>query len=97
MMPTIAAVMESVKTLAAAVIEAQAPAFGTTSAEECRLMLVHGMLHLLGYDHMNEEDATAMEECELAVLRALASRRGEDPATVRIGPVTRHLEDEKGE
>ena len=83
--------------LAPAVIEAQAPAFGTTSAEECRLMLVHGMLHLLGYDHMNEEDALAMEERELTVLRALATRRGEDPATVRIGPVTRHHEDERGE
>ena len=83
--------------LAPAVIEAQAPAFGTTSDEECRLMLVHGMLHLLGYDHMNEEDALAMEERELTVLRALAAARGEDPATVCIGPVTRHHEDEKGE
>lgn len=83
--------------LAPQVIAAQAPSFGTTPVEECRLMLVHGMLHLLGYDHMNEDDAIAMEECELIVLRALASRRGEDPATVRIGPVTRHHEDEKGE
>ena len=79
--------------LAPGVIAAQAPSFGTTPAEECRLMLVHGLLHLLGYDHMNEVDAAEMERRELAVLRVLAARRGEDPAVVTIGPVTRHVDD----
>lgn len=79
--------------LAPHVIAAQAPAFDTTPEEECRLMFVHGLLHLLGYDHMNEQDAAKMEERELVVLRSLARMRGEDPAQVRIGPMTRHVDD----
>ena len=72
------------------VIAAQAADFGNTPVEECRLMLVHGLLHLVGYDHMNENDAAEMEGRELAILRELAVLRGDDPAGVRIGPVTRH-------
>lgn len=72
------------------VIAAQAGDFGNTPVEECRLMLAHGLLHLVGYDHMNEDDAAEMEGRELAILRELAVLRGDDPAGVRIGPVTRH-------
>ena len=72
------------------VIAAQAADFGNTPVEECRLMLVHGLLHLVGYDHMNEDDAAEMEGRELAILRELAVLRGDDPAGVRIGSVTRH-------
>jgi probable rRNA maturation factor len=31
-------------------------------------MVVHGILHLLGYDHENDRDAERMESCEIAVL-----------------------------
>lgn len=31
-------------------------------------LLVHGMLHLLGFDHENDEDATEMETCEVEIL-----------------------------
>ena len=31
-------------------------------------LLVHGLLHLLGYDHEDEEDATAMEKLEIDIL-----------------------------
>lgn len=79
--------------LAPEVIAAQAGEFGNTPAEEFRLMLVHGMFHLLGYDHLTPEDAEAMEARELMVLRELASARGEDPDAVRIGPTTRHEHD----
>ncbi len=72
------------------VIAAQAADFGNSPVEECRLMLVHGLLHLVGYDHMNEDDAAEMEGRELAILRELAVLRDDDPAGVRIGPVTRH-------
>jgi probable rRNA maturation factor len=34
-------------------------------------MLVHGTLHLLGYDHIQENEAVAMEARESAVLAAL--------------------------
>lgn len=76
--------------LAPGVIAHQAPEFDATPVEECRLMLVHGLLHLLGYDHLDDEEAAAMEAREEEILRALASERGEDPDTVRIGPTTRH-------
>ena len=79
--------------LAPEVIAAQAPTFDASPAEECRLMLVHGMLHLLGYDHVDEDGAREMEARELAVLRELARLRGEDADAVRIGPTTRHHDD----
>lgn len=79
--------------LAPEVISAQAGGFGCTPAEECRLMLVHGMLHLLGHDHMADDEARAMEDRELEILRALAQDRSEDPDAVRIGPTTRHIDD----
>ena len=75
------------------VIASQAPEFGNTPAEECLRMLVHGMFHLLGYDHIDEQGANEMEAGELAVLRTLAVNRGLDPHSVRIGPMTRHLDD----
>ena len=31
-------------------------------------MVVHGTLHLLGYDHENDRDAERMEGCEIAIL-----------------------------
>jgi probable rRNA maturation factor len=33
---------------------------------------VHGFLHLLGYDHQNDKDATVMERLECEILRRLA-------------------------
>ena len=34
-------------------------------------MVVHGCLHLLGFDHINEEDATEMEAEEIQILAEL--------------------------
>lgn len=34
-------------------------------------MVVHGSLHLLGYDHVNEADAVKMEEKEVQILNTL--------------------------
>lgn len=31
-------------------------------------LIVHGMLHLLGYDHQRDQDATLMEALEVAIL-----------------------------
>jgi len=45
------------------------------SAHVCHL-LVHGVLHLLGYDHMSDEDAALMEGLEVEIL---ASMGLEDP------------------
>jgi probable rRNA maturation factor len=35
-------------------------------------MLIHGTLHLLGYDHIEEQDAQEMEGIEIAILQKLA-------------------------
>ena len=34
-------------------------------------MVIHGTLHLLGYDHMDDDEAEAMEQCERVLLAAL--------------------------
>lgn len=64
--------------LAPARIAEQSVGFGTTPADECRLLLVHGMLHLLGYDHVEEDEALAMEtrEDELVSLLPLDAQVG---------------------
>ena len=62
--------------LAPQVIARQAPGFGNSPADECRLMLVHGMLHLLGYDHeASGLEAVRMREKEEAVLVQLGLPR----------------------
>ena len=53
-------------------------AFGTTAAEAAaagkdlgdhlRHLIVHGILHVLGYDHQTEGDAATMERLEAAIL-----------------------------
>ncbi|MBB3695312.1 rRNA maturation RNase YbeY [Sphingomonas sp. BK580] len=43
-------------------------------------LVVHGTLHLLGYDHMNDEEGDAMEEIERA---ALADLGVADPYLIR--------------
>lgn len=44
-------------------------------------MIVHGLLHLLGYDHEEEEEAEEMETLEREILHALAIP---DPYTVHL-------------
>jgi probable rRNA maturation factor len=34
-------------------------------------MVVHGTLHLLGYDHMTDDEAETMEKFEIAILKQL--------------------------
>lgn len=52
------------------VAEAQAAEYGHTVEEELNLLVVHGILHLLGYDHETEEQAAVMEERERQILSA---------------------------
>lgn len=44
---------------------------GVSPAHHLQHLVVHGLLHLLGYDHENESDAAAMEGLEIEVLAAL--------------------------
>lgn len=43
-----------------------------TIEEELNLLLVHGVLHLLGYDHIEDEDASTMQARERSILEAWA-------------------------
>ena len=52
------------------VVDAQRAQFGTTFEQEASLMLVHSLLHLLGYDHMEEAEAEIMEAKEKEILDA---------------------------
>lgn len=79
--------------LAPEVIAQQALGFGNDPADECRLMLVHGLLHLLGYDHIEDDEAEEMEAREDTLLRELAVQRGDDPSKVEVGPITNHAHD----
>lgn len=56
--------------IAPEIAAAQADELGTTIESELNLLLVHGILHLLGYDHDNDEDAAVMQERERVLLDA---------------------------
>jgi probable rRNA maturation factor len=43
--------------------------------DHMRLMLVHGVLHLLGYDHIKDADYKVMRRKELALEKALKAAR----------------------
>jgi probable rRNA maturation factor len=44
---------------------------GKTLADHTCHLIVHGVLHLLGYDHENDEDAGVMEAAEIKILSTL--------------------------
>src|SRR3989440_947123 len=51
-----------------AVARRNAPDHAGTYEDELALLVVHGILHLLGMDHVDEEEATAMERRERELL-----------------------------
>jgi probable rRNA maturation factor len=59
--------------IAPEIAQSQAVDLGTTVESELDLLLVHGVLHLLGYDHDSDEDAAVMQARERAVLAAWAN------------------------
>lgn len=52
-------------------VEEQAKEYGHSFERELSYMVVHGFYHLMGYDHMNDEDKKAMREKEEKVLKSL--------------------------
>jgi len=46
----------------------QAQEYGQTFNQEMALLLTHGILHLLGYDHITDEEAEEMEAREKDIL-----------------------------
>ena len=57
--------------LARGVCDSEAVEKGVTAAEHATHLIVHGTLHLLGYDHMIDSEAEAMEDLERVALKTL--------------------------
>jgi probable rRNA maturation factor len=57
--------------LAAETVAAEASAQGKRVADHLSHLVVHGVLHLLGFDHEAEADAVLMERREVAILAGL--------------------------
>lgn len=57
-------------------VEEQAKEYGHSFERELSYMLVHGFYHLMGYDHIKEEDKLKMRPKEEKVLNELKITRG---------------------
>jgi probable rRNA maturation factor len=62
------------------VVEREARAQGKSVAAHYAHLVVHGILHLRGYDHEKKRDAARMEAREIRILRRLGFA---DPYTVK--------------
>ncbi len=54
---------------------AQAAEYGHSPERECAYLLVHGLCHLMGYDHIEEEDKKQMRAMEEKILSAIGQTR----------------------
>ena len=52
-------------------IKEQAVEYGHSEKREREYLVVHGLLHLFDYDHMNESDKKLMREKEKQVMKML--------------------------
>ena len=53
----------------------QAEAYGHSLQREFAFLIAHSMLHLMGYDHMEEAEAAEMEDRQEEILKALGYYR----------------------
>ncbi len=56
-------------------IRSQAEEYGHSQKREYAFLIVHSMLHLMGYDHMEPDEAARMEERQRDILDALRITR----------------------
>lgn len=56
-------------------VKGQAESYGHSQLREFAFLIAHSMLHLCGYDHMEEGEASVMEEKQERVLEALGITR----------------------
>ena len=64
--------------------KAQAIEFGHSFEREMAYLLVHGLFHLMGYDHMNEEEKTIMREMEEKTLNSIGIGRVTDAELIDL-------------
>ena len=58
-------------------VYAQAEEYGHTPRREYAFLIAHSMLHLLGYDHMEPDEAAVMEQKHEEILNRLGITRNE--------------------
>lgn len=61
--------------IAPSYVRRQAADHGVSFEDEMALMVTHGILHLLGYDHVDDEDAERMEARERELMTKVGKRR----------------------
>ncbi|WP_444997108.1 rRNA maturation RNase YbeY [Aliikangiella sp. IMCC44359] len=54
------------------IVEQEALAQSKSLQDHWAHLLIHGVLHLLGFDHIEEDEANEMETLEIAILESLA-------------------------
>lgn len=52
-------------------VKAQAEEYGHSEEREREYLIIHGLMHLFGYDHMTDDDKKEMRDKEKAVLSIL--------------------------
>lgn len=73
--PETGAIMLGCISICKEVVFKQAKEYENTKSREMTYMAVHGLLHLLGYDHMKEEDKKEMRKVEEEIMAHLQLRR----------------------
>lgn len=53
----------------------QAKEYGHSPYRECAFLITHGILHLLGYDHVKQEEETIMFQMQNEILNELGIQR----------------------
>lgn len=63
--------------IAVDVAERQTKEFGTSFEQEISILLIHSILHLCGYDHIDDDEAEVMEAREDEILSAWNAKRAQ--------------------
>lgn len=71
--------------ICAAIVEAEAQQQAKPLEAHWAHMVVHGMLHLQGYDHENELEAVKMENLEISILATLGYANPYNEQTTNCG------------